>query len=382
MERLATVASQPSLTQAELAALVSDMTWLKAQLADLQGSNGDSQRQLVSIDGEGFYPPSSDAAQPETREPSLLPGVKASGFVDASNYTNHNVGESSFGLDQVEIDIVKEFSDRASVRADIECVNDGQGGFSFDLEQGFMTWNAGDAWKWSFTFGKFNAPIGFETVDPTGMYQYSFGLVAAYCVPSNLTGVMVSLSAPSVVTWSLYAVNGWDVNTDNNKDKTLGTRFGFNAAENLSFGLSAITGPELDDNNSRRRSVLDFDLTFHPLPLWTVGAELNTGWESKVAVDGGTAQWGGGLLTNNFQLTSRYGLTVRMDYLNDRDGSRTTVPQKIKAVCVSPSVKIADGLGALFEVRYDWSNRDSFVSDDGHGRNHQATTAFEFTYGF
>ena len=382
VERLSAQQSQPAISETDLAGVVSDIALLKAELANLQASTSENQKLLASLDGEGFLAPSSSSDLPLATEPSSVDGINLSGFVDASNYTDHNTGASSFGLDQVEVDIEKSFSDRASVRADIEYVNDGQGGFGFDLEQGYVAWKAGGNWKWQFTFGKFNAPIGFESLDPTGMYQYSYGLLRIYTVPRNLTGVMVSLAAPKLVKWSLYAVNGWDVNTDNNKDKTIGTRFGFDVRENLSFGLSALTGPELDDNNSSRRSVLDFDLTYNPLSFWTVGADFNMGAESKTLADNGTARWSGFLLMNNFQFAQRYGFTARLDYLNDRDGSRTNTPQELKAVCISPSVKIADGLSGLFELRYHWSDRESFADADGAAKSHQTSTAFEFTYGF
>jgi hypothetical protein len=377
-----TQSAQSAVTEADLVRFVEIIEALKAELAALQTNNTENQKLLVSLDNEGFHTaPSISAERPES-EQSFLPGFSLAGFVDASNYTNHNTRESSFGLDQVEIDLVKDFSDQASLRADIEYVNDGQGGFGFDLEQGYMAWNTGGNWKWQFTFGKFNAPIGYESADPTGMYQYSFGLVSSYCLPGNLTGVMVSLADPKLVSWSLYAVNGWDVNTDNNKDKTVGTHFRFNPQSNLTFGVSAITGPELDNNNSSRRTVVDCDLTYNPLPVWLVGAEFNTGWESKVLADNGTAQWSGILLMSNVQFAQRYGITARLDYLNDRDGSRTSTPQELKAFCLSPSIKIVDGLTGLFEVRYDWSNRGTFARGNGVVRSNQVSTAFEFTYGF
>ena len=382
VERLSAEQSQPAMTEVDLATLVADIEGLKGELATLRANNDENQKLIASLDGEGFYAPSNNSSQPPATDESSPAGINLTGFVDASNYTNHNSRESSFGLDQVEVDIEKSFSDRASVRADIEYLNDGQGGFGFDLEQGYVAWNAGGNWKWEFSFGKFNAPIGFESVDPIGMYQYSFGLLSAYCIPGNLTGVMVSLAAPKLVKWSLYAVNGWDVNTDNNKDKTLGTHFAFNPMDNLSFGLSAITGPELEDNNSSSRTVLDYNITYNPLSFWMVGGEFNMGWESKTLADNGTAQWSGFLLMNNFQVTQRVGMTWRFDYLNDRDGSRTATPQELKAFCISPSVKIADGLIGLFEVRYDWSDCESFADADGVARNHQASSAFEFTYGF
>jgi len=214
------------------------------------------------------------------------------------------------------------------------------------------------------------------------MFQYSYGLVTAYSIPSNLTGVMASLTAPRLLSWSLYLVNGWDVNTDNNKGKTIGNRVEFTPFQNLNLKIDVLSGPELAGNDSSRRTVLDCDLTYNPLSFWTLGAESNIGWESKVLANNGTAHWYGFLLMNNFQFAKRFGVTIRGDYLNDRDGSRTGTSQDLKAVCISPSVKIADGLSGLFEVRYDWSNSKFFAHSDSMAKCRQASTAFEFTYGF
>lgn len=374
-------AGQPSLN-GDMAGAMAEISALKAELAAVRSNTDKNQEQLATLNAVKPYDSSRGNSLPPSSEKPPLPGINFSGFVDGSNATNHNIGTSSFGLDQVEVDIKKSFLDRASVRADLEYLNDGHGGFRANLEQGYIAWSVGSTWKWQFTFGRFNAPIGFESIDPVDMFQYSYGLVTAYSIPSNLTGVMASLTAPKLVNWSLYVVNGWDINSDNNKSKTFGTRIGFAPCHNLNWKIDAISGPERDGNESSCRTVLDCDLTYSPLSFWIVGAESNIGWESKILTGNGTAHWHGFLLMNNFQFARRFGVTIRGDYLNDRNGSRTGIPQDLKAVCLSPSVKIADGLSGLFEMRYDWSNRAAFTNADSDSKKNQVTTAFEFTYGF
>ena len=41
----------------------------------------------------------------------------------------------------IELDVIKEFSGKASLRADIEYVSDGAGNFDMDLEQGYLSYN-------------------------------------------------------------------------------------------------------------------------------------------------------------------------------------------------------------------------------------------------
>ncbi len=405
-------AAASGIPEAEWAALLNDIEFLKAENLYLRGLVGKNSEQWASA--ETGYPDQSETIErlstaitalnerleeAVANRPSgarstdvavdhdFVSSIEFSGFVDASDFNDHNSGESSFGLDQVEVDVMKDFSGQASLRADIEYVSDGMGNFDLDLEQGYVTYSFGHHQKWSFSFGKFNAPIGFELLDAPDMYQYSHALVFDNGLPTNLTGIMMSTEFPAIVDWTLYIVNGWDVNTDNNKDKTIGTRIGFTPIDNLNWGVSLISGPELDDDNSRRRTVLDFDLTWNPMDIWTVGGEFNLGMESDAVLndDGVTwdnGKWNGFLLMSNVALGDRFGLTTRFDFFNDADGLRTGDVHKWKAVCVSPSISIVDGLGGLIELRYDWSNEDVFTGHDGQPKDNSFSSALEFTYGF
>jgi hypothetical protein len=251
-----------------------------------------------------------------------------------------------------------------------------------DLEQGYLTYKFGSATSWSMNFGKFNAPIGFELLDAPDMYQYSHALVFDLGLPTNLTGLMMTAEFSAVFDWTFYVVNGWDVNTDNNKDKTLGTRLGVTPSKNLNFGFSAISGPESDGNNSSRRTVIDWDLTYSPFERWTIGWELNWGNETKALADNASGAWIGFLFMNNWALSDRFAMTTRFDYFDDKDGLRTGDTQKLWAFCWSPFMSIADGLGTLVEFRIDGSNEDTFTGSDGLPTGTKISTAWEFTYGF
>ncbi len=355
-----------------------DIEFLKAENSYLRSLQEENKQELASL-GNSWTEP----RQPSPDGGSELPvGISFSGFVDASNYSDFNARESSFGLDQVEVDIIKDFNGQALLRADVEYVSDGMGNFDLDLEQGYLNYTIGSGQTWSFSFGKFNAPIGFELLDAPDMFQYSHAIVFDNGLPTNLTGLMVGTEFPAVVDWCFYIVNGWDVNSDNNRDKTFGTRIGITPMENLNFGLSAISGPEQDDNVSSRRTVVDWDFTYNPFAFWTIGSEINWGSESLALPGGETGIWSGWLLMNNFAIGDRWGITTRFDYFNDKDGLRTGTPQEWKAICISPSVSIIDGLGGLVELRYDFSDQDVFTKSDGEPTDNQVTTAVEFTYGF
>jgi hypothetical protein len=386
-----TIAGAPSDSNPVFAQFKRDLDSLRAEVSKLAAT----RQQLASADPDGVAvaTPTADqvagltegltalnarletyltsAAVPPEKEPSktenppdrgALPGIQLSGFVDASAVDDRNIDRSTFGVDEMELDVEHGFSDRATVRADIEYVNDGTGSFQMDLEQGYLSYNLGSTQKWAFSFGKFNAPLGYESCDATGRYQHSYAAVSTYALPCNLTGASMRTQFSPTIDAIVYLVNGWDVNSDNNSGKTWGTRWGFTPIADLNFGLSAITGPEQLDRTDSRRSVLDFDLTYQATPSLLIGGEANYGMESKVLANGGNAKWFGFLFMSNIGLSGNVNLTTRVDYFKDYDGYPTGYAQDLKAFTVAPRLMIVDGLEGLVELKYEFSNHEVFYT--------------------
>lgn len=103
----------------------------------------------------------------------IFEGLKISGFVDTSYVYDDNAESNTFSLDQIELDIEKTISDATSLRTDLNFVNgDEEDGLTVDeiMEQGYVTFGCPILNGTKFTFGKFNAPIGFELLDAPDMY--------------------------------------------------------------------------------------------------------------------------------------------------------------------------------------------------------------------
>ncbi len=319
-------------------------------------------------------------------------GFNMSGFVDSSFFYNsdadgtNGADMNTFGLDQVEIDISKEIKDWASLRFDINYMPSSGVANTDDaiIEQGYLTLTAPVNNGTTFTFGKFNAPIGFELLDPVDMYQFSHALVFNFGLPSNLIGAMLSTSFGSVFDVSGYVANGWDNEPDTNKNKTFGGRLGVTPMEGFNFGISGITGndgPTTADN----LSVLDIDATVTVIPKLTLGAEFNFGWETVTgAADN---DWFGLLIMAHYDFLDWAGLTFRYDYFDDETGgTRLTravaTPDTRQAITISPTFVIADGFGALVEYRHDFSNKNVFATSSGTATDNNDTFAVEMTYAF
>ncbi len=315
--------------------------------------------------------------------------LKISGFVDASYFDQEHNNNGGFELDQVEIDVEKKIDDKLSVRLDINYLpkdddattpeDESKQEFDDLVEQGYVTYaaNLGDQGV-DLTFGKFNIPMGFELLDPVDMYQYSHTLIFDYGIPTNVTGLMASTTFSKTFDLSLYVVNGWDNNRDDNNGKTMGGRFGVTPKEGINVGLSGISGKE-DATTNNTRTVFDLDFTITAVDKLTLGGEYNMGEEEKLGVGGSDAEWTAYMLMANYALTETCSLTLRYDNFDDEDGIRlpSGIAEERKSYTIAALHSLGEGAGVLAEYRIDKSDKTVFSGEDD-----EASFAVEFTYAF
>ena len=319
--------------------------------------------------------------------------VEISGFVDAS-YTYSNIDDANtFGLDQVEIDLLKNLGGIGTLRADLEWVSDGEGGFTLDAEQGYVTLDLGlGRGKGNYptlTFGKFNAPIGFELLDAPDMYQYSHSLIFSNGLPTNLTGAMLAMDLGGGIDVVVHLTNGWDQNVDANTNKMIGGRLGYSHEELGGIGFSAMRGDHVDPFRGSdfglvsNLTVYDIDLTLTPAPGLIIGGEYNNS-KREPKVSDHVLNWNGYMVMAHYRLTDVMGLTGRYDYVNTsttvtlRSGGRGNVLSRTQqALTIAPTFALTDGLGFLMELRRDFSDDETYALVKP-----MVTFAFEMTYSF
>lgn len=315
------------------------------------------------------------------------------GFVDASLFYDDGSGNATFGLDQVELDVERTLGETAVIRADLEWVKDGDG-WAQDLEQGYVDWRPAFASDLTLTMGKFNAPMGFELLDPHEMYQFSHALVFDYGIPTNLTGAMAAYPLGERFALSAWLVNGWDVNdTADGKPKTVGGRLDVGLGDLGGLGLSAISGKEwcISDLSAAdplyvapfdyERTVFDMDLSLAPAEGWTLGGEVNLGSYEDDAM---AADWTGLLLMAHYDVNGWLGWTARYDWFDDPDGYvfGSGAAETRTAITLAPTFVLGDGVGALLELRIDGSDQDVWMDRDGNPTDSNLTLAFETTCTF
>ena len=323
--------------------------------------------------------------------------VEISGFVDASYIYNNLDDANTFGLDQVEIDLSKNLGGIGTLRADLEWVSDGEGGFTLDAEQGYVTLDLGmgrgEGNYPTLTFGKFNAPIGFELLDAPDMYQYSHALVFDMGLPTNLTGAMLSMDLGGGVDVVVHLSNGWDQNVDGNTDKKIGGRLGYSHEEKGGIGFSAMRGDE--SGFTGNLTVYDIDLTLTPRPDLIIGGEYNNGRTDLDEVLEQESSWNGYMVMAHFDFNDVVGITGRYDYFTREvesnfpslqtgsTGPKFNLEETRQALTIAPTFALADGLGFLMELRRDFSDDEIYGNPEtGDAEKSMVNFAFEMTYSF
>lgn len=273
------------------------------------------------------------------------PVVKLSGFIDSSiSYKFTPEAESkkgvSLGLDQVELDIDVAVTDGLQVRTDLNLFPAeaaGLNGFDRIVEQAFFEWYCGGDKGLFLRGGKWNAPIGFEVADPTGLWQYSQGLLFTRATPTNLTGFALGWAGEST-TVQLWVTNDWDT-PSTPKDASVGGRVQQSLGDTGTIGLSTTYGAFVDDP-AKLMVDLDAALTFGDLKL---GAQFNFGKQDDL-------QSLGFLIAGNYTFSDVVSATVRFDWL---DREIMDLPYKGMSITGAGLFNITSGLGLIAEVRAD-----------------------------
>jgi hypothetical protein len=316
----------------------------------------------------------------ESIKTSNAGSVKLTGFVDASFLYNLESTKSTFGFNQAELDIQRPIEQFGEIRIDLEMTNDQSENFDYAAEQGYIMLTPAFLGQTEIVFGKFNAPIGFEGADPTELHQTTYGLVSDYCLPGNLTGLMISSQIKSGLDLSLHISNGWDNNFDTNNKKTVGGQIGYAIGDNINFMFAAIRGADSDSTNDML-SVYDFNFGIYPFSNLLIGGEFNLGSQTDSGMD---KQWQGALIMSHVNINEHLGFTGRYDYLEDCDGIcfENELGETRQALAFATTYDFGNGLSSIAEYRLDMSSRNSFESSDNELSKNSSALAFEMTYKF
>jgi hypothetical protein len=231
----------------------------------------------------------------------------------------------------------------------------------FDMTEAYISYVAPLGKGIRFDFGKMATFIGAEVIEAKDNVNYSRSFLFNYAEPLTHTGLKVSYNVTDTLSTAIFALNGWDNSSDNNKGKSYGASIGFAPADAFSTSVNVISGPEQANNNSNYRTLVDLVATIKPIKPLTISLNYDYGYEANAQATGG-AHWSGVSAIAKVDITDAHSVALRGEYFRDDDGFRTATAQHLKEVTLTWETKLAGGLILRPEYRHDWSNRATFDS--------------------
>lgn len=285
------------------------------------------------------------AAQAE--DSKLMDNLSVSGFIDMSYvYSDVDGGDSSSvsGIDQVEIDATYDFGNKLTATVDIEYQNADEG---VDLEQAFINYAVSD--QFSVKAGRFLSYTGWETEEPTGLFQYSGTGYAAYFYGYYQQGIS-----------GIYSGDGYALAVSVVNDLA-----GPQSTDSEHPGIETMVAlMPTDEITIKGFYSKDGDVEL--INTWasyskdalTLAVEYNTAENSVTEIDGVEivgSDASGYLLMANYAFNEKVGLTVRYHDWDIENAAGVTV-EDASGFTISPSYAVNDNLLMVFEYRMEEIN--------------------------
>jgi hypothetical protein len=342
------------------------------------------------------------AAQDSTVTFEESRALTVSGFAVGSYNWDRNARSNTFTGSKIALSVFRPWSDNLYLFGQLTTSlgldeTTGEEVTETEIDNLVVSWTPPGATSLNLTFGRFDAPIGFERDDeplnllPTNSFNFQLAR------PAKLTGAIARYVASPVVTLAAYAANGWEVAIDNNRGKTAGVRVDLLPAEGIAVGLNALYGPEVAGTDAQQRTLLAADATLQPMARLIIGLETNYG--RQLAASGGAGTWTGAAGTVFWRLGRSTGITLRAETLRDKDGVISGTPQTLQSLTISPWYFYREAQEGIFSnierttfrlpafslrpaLRIDHSDQPVFDTAGGSLRNTNVRGILELVYLF
>ncbi len=336
-----------------------------------------------------------DVTLGDERQPLVI-----SGFAVGVGSYDRNLGGNTFTGSKVALSLFRPWSDQlylfGQMTTHVALDDSGAPHTDVEIDNLIMNWTPPGASALTLSFGRFDAPIGYErddeplTLIPTTSFNFQFAR------PVKFTGLMARYTASPRVALVGFVANGWDAELDNNSGKTGGARILVFPASGVTVAAGALYGPEEDGTNGSQRTLVSGDATLQPVPALVLQVEANRGLQRNA---GANLTWTGAVGTVFWRATRSVGISVRGEVLDDADGARTGTPQTLRSLTISPWYFYREAQEGVFSnvefttfrlpafslrpaVRFDRSDQLFFEDRDGILKRSNLTALVELVYLF
>ncbi|MDE2449642.1 MAG: porin [Gammaproteobacteria bacterium] len=320
------------------------------------------------------------ADSPATTLSQLLAnsGITESGYVAASyydssgtnSYHQFDTSHDTFQLDQAGLQLAYQPKSGFGAVVDVIAGEDakivdaaesaGASANSFDLLQGFAQYVAGPL---TVQAGKFTTLAGAEVIAPTGNTSFSRSLLF-FAEPMTHTGLRATYAVSDVLSVIVGVNNGWNYTKVNYGSKT--GELGISLTPNKYFSLTAQLYAGKDPLYAAERTLVDTAATFNATSALSFVLSYDWGKQETTAatpavLTGGS--WDGLAGYVNYQLNSQWRVSLRAEYLDDKDGTTlvTGAPQNLKEGTITFGYDPVASFELRLEGRYDTSSESTFL---------------------
>ena len=333
-------------------------------------------------------------------------------FAQPSTRTNalrvYDFDDDSFKLDNVEFVLKKDAAEVGDVgfRLDLTYgfsgpqVNKSAGGPAvggadvtdddFDLQIGFVQYNAPVGKGLLVDIGKFATHIGSEVMDGYDGYNYNFSRSFLFNLgPFTHTGVRVQYALTDTIGLLAMVSNGQDNTTDTNDGKGFGGQISWAVCESAVVYLNYFGSAEAQtgepDNSDDLRNYFDtvIEVSLSEKLLLNLNAVYGSE-DNASGLNSGTHNWWGFSGIVRYDVNNWFSLNFRGQTFHDEDGARTGtgVRQRLWAMSLTPEVRINNNMVVRAEYRHDESDITSFTNEAGAGQYTQDTVAINALFYF
>jgi hypothetical protein len=319
-----------------------------------------------------------------------------SGFAVGLGSYDRNLAQNTAMASKIALSLFRPWSDQLYLFGQLTThlsVHDSEPPHThIEIDNLIINWTPARVSALTLSFGRFDAPIGFERDDEPLNLVPTTSFTFENARPVKFTGLMARYAVnPKVSVLGLVA-NGWDEEADNNSGKTAGLKVQLFPTSGFAVAAGALYGPEEDSTNASQRTLLTGDATWQPMPRLILQAEAHHGSQQGV-------NWTGVVGQAFWRIGQSTGLTVRGEVLDDPDGARTGTAQTLRSVTISPWYFYREAQEGVFSnvefttfrlpafslrpaIRIDNSSQSVFETKDGSLKRSNLTALVELVYLF
>jgi len=299
-------------------------------------------------------------------------GIAVTGYVAASYYGSNgypvnihqfDVEHNTFQLDQAGLQVAYQpkegFGGLVDIMAgeDARLLHAAEDGHdtSWDVRQAFVQYATGSL---TVMAGKMLTLAGAEVINPTLNTNFSRSLLFFDSEPLTHTGLRATYAINDTMTVTGGVNNGWNTTSTSYGSKTGEVAFGWTPNKTFGITVQGYFGKALPFDDEK--TLIDVVATYNVTSALTLILNFDANEQKNADFAGSTAKWNGGALYINYAINDQWRVSVRGEYLDDKDGFLTGVSQTLKEGTITFGYAPVKSFELRLEGRYDKAQEDTF----------------------